>query len=47
MITSAFVPVTCPCRTEKSFEHTPGRAGNLSYGSLVKRPGLKNTLQKE
>lgn len=36
MITSAFVPVTCPCRTEKSFEHTPRRAGNLSYRSLVK-----------
>lgn len=47
MITSPFVIVTCPCRTEKSFEHTPRRAANLSYGSLVKWPHLKNTLQKE
>lgn len=47
VITSAFVPLTCPCRTEKSFEHTPRRAGNLPYGSLVKWPRLKNTLQKE
>lgn len=47
MITSAFVLVTCPCKTEKSFEHTPRRAGNLSLGSLVKWPGLKNMLQKE
>lgn len=47
MITSAFVLVTCPCKTEKSFEHTPRRAGNLSSGSLVKWPSLKNILQKE